>query len=294
MRRLLNCVAVFFFAVVVLPAVSHGEVIDHSNVDGVASLPQATMDAVGAQRWFFTHASVGRNMISGMETLHTEDAGRYQLVVDGVAYNSSEERAADAGTTSAGTIYEVDRGNPGWASKFTIFDNSIRQSGWHWDKVDVAMNKLCYIDYEADANAYINSMAALELEFADTVLVYTTMPLKRDVHTADLLNENILRNEYNDIVREFAIANDKLLFDIADIEAHDLDGNEHTFTHEGETYQRLFSGYTSDGGHLNDVGQRRVALGWYATAAALTVPEPGTLTLFAVSFFGMLVYWKRR
>ncbi len=159
-------------------SVAQAQIVDHSFVDLVATYPQSTMDAIGTQRWLFTHASVGGNMVSGMEALHSADSVHYQLDPLPVGYLDGELRVADPpDPTAAGTVYECQRGNPGWASKFEIFDNSVRVSGWHLPAVDVAMDKLCYIDQNASATTYLATMAALETAFPTTRFVYTTMPL---------------------------------------------------------------------------------------------------------------------
>jgi len=269
------CVAVsVVIGLVMCGGVATGQIVDHDDVDGVASLPQSTMDAIGQQTWFFSHASVGSNMVSGMTSLHSADPNRYQLSTTSVSYNSGQQRAYDPpDPTVNGTIYDCSRGNPGWQDKLTIFDNSVRVTGWHDPDVDAAMDKFCYIDQNADPNQYISIMTALEASYPNTVFVYVTMPLMTSENS-----DNVKRNDYNDAVRAHCISNGKLLFDIADMEAHDPNGVAYTFSYSGGTYQKLYSGYTSDGGHLNTAGQQRIALGWYATAAVI-VGEPATYTL---------------
>ena len=241
------------------------QIVDHTAIDAVASYPQSVMDAIGGQRWLFTHASVGGNIISGMDALHASDATRYQLDPVAVSYLSSETRVEDPPEpTVAGTVYECQRGNPGWSAKFDIFDNSVRISGWHLPAVDAAMDKLCYIDQNADASIYLQTMEALEDDFPTTRFVYTTMPL-----TTSEDSNNVLRNQYNDTVREYCRNHGKLLFDIADMESHQPDGTAVTFVSGGETYQKLFADYSSDGGHLNSDGSIRIATGWYAVAREL-------------------------
>jgi hypothetical protein len=231
------------------------------------------MNEIGQQKWLFTHASVGANMIDGINALHTSNATFYQLTTSSVGFNSAQQQASAApASTTAGTIYECNRGNPGWSAKTTIFDNSVRLAGWHATAVDAVMDKYCYIDQGANATTYLSTMAALETSYPDTAVVYTTMPL-----TTDEDSNNILRNQFNDAVRTYCLANDKLLFDIADMEAYGPSGNLASFTSGGKTYQKLYSGYTTDGGHLNADGQVRIATGWYATAAE--VPEPVSLVL---------------
>jgi len=269
-------VTVVVAAVVVtgsLPAAA--QVVGHEAIDGVASLPQDVMDAVGQQLWFFSHASVGGNMVAGLGDLHSSDPIRYQLATSPVSYLSGELRAADPPTpTQPGTVYECNRSNPGWSAKLAIFDSSVRVSGWRRDAVGVAMDKLCYIDQNADAAAYLATMTALETSFPSTVFVYITMPLTESADAA-----NVLRNEYNTAVRAHCESSGSLLFDLADMEAHEVDGTPCSFAYGQGTYQRLCDGYSDDGGHLNGVGRQRIAAGWYATAAAI-VDAP----IFADSF----------
>ena len=243
-----------------------GQIINHDNVDAVASLVQSTMDAVGQQKWLFTHASVGGNMIDGMNSLHAADPTRYPLVTVQTGDDGSRAEAPPSSTV-AGTIYDCNRGNPGWQTKITFLDDSVRIAGWHDPAVTVVLNKMCYIDQDADALVYLDSMAALETSYPGTTFVYMTIPL-----TTSTDSENIVRNQYNAAVRSFCSSHGTLLFDIADMEAHDPAGTEYTFTSGGQTYQRMYPGYSSDGGHLNATGSQRIALGWYATATTLAVP----------------------
>jgi hypothetical protein len=239
-------------------------IIGHVEADGVTSLPQTTMDSIGDQRWLFAHASVGANMVDGMTTLHGENALRYQLVFQ--TYGDGSQIYPPPAVTVPGTVYDAPRGNPGWAAKFAMFDNAVRNLGWRSPKIDIAMNKLCYIDTDADANAYIASMTALESSYPATVFVYTTMPLQSG---AGADGANILATNYNNAVRAHCAGPGRILLDIADIESYDTSGNHNTFVYLGHTYERMWSGYTTDGGHLNALGSRRVALGWYAAAAAI-------------------------
>jgi hypothetical protein len=251
-------------------------IIDHTDLAGVPSLPQSTMDAIGQQKWLFTHASVGYNMVSGLNTLHATSPSFYQLTVSSVTYDSANLRAGAPGTTTPGTVYECERGNPGASTKFAIFDNSVRLSGWHDSAASIVMDKLCYIDQDANVSTYLNTMSSLESAYPTTVFVYTTMPL---MTAGD--SDNVLRDTYNANVRAYCLTNNKYLFDIADIEAWDPSDSRQSFSANGQTYDQLYSGYSSDGGHLNAVGESRVATGWYAMAAQIAnpVPEPSTALL---------------
>jgi len=155
----------------------------------------------------------------------------------------------------------------GWKAKFDGFETWV-SNGWHYPAIDVAMNKLCYIDQHASFKYYLHSMTNLEAAFPQTVIVYTTMPLMTD---AD--GDNFLRNAFNERLREWTQQNGRVLFDIADIEAHDPNGKVCTFQYRNKTYQKLCDSYTKDGGHLNEAGRQLVAKGFCALAAALTEKE---------------------
>jgi hypothetical protein len=141
-------------------------------------------------------------------------------------------------------------------------------NGWRFPLVNLAMDKLCYIDQNADLNYYLSSMTVLEAAFPETVFVYATMPL-----TTATDSDNYLRNVYNDGLRDWVRTNNRVLFDIADIEAHDTNGVRCTFTYSGRVCERLFEGYSSDGGHLNTPGSQLVACGYYALGAALLAAD---------------------
>lgn len=245
--------------------------IDHRSVDVFDGLPQATRDAVAQQRWLFTHASVGANMLDGMRDLHSHDATHYPLQVTPVSYDAAAQRAASyAAPGSNGMVYACDRSNPGWEAKLSIFANTVNSGGWHQPNVGLVMNKLCYIDESADAQTYLDSMAALEASHPGTTFVYTSMPLTTSTDSA-----SVLRNVYNATVRTYCSTHGKLLFDIADIQAHEPDGTPVTFSYNGQSYQRLADIYTSDGGHLNATGRQRLARSWYSLAAAALSSNDG-------------------
>lgn len=232
-------------------------VIGFTNTLGVANFSQSVMNQVGTLRWFFAHASVGGNILSGIESLHATNPTFYPI-------DRSFATDTPPATTQSGIICDYDRGNPWWQEKVDGFTNSVN-NGWHFPKVDIAMNKFCWIDPTADVNYYINSMVTLETNHPSTWFIYATIPL-----TPDEDSENYQRSLFNDFLRAWCRTNNRILYDIADMEAHDPNGVEQTFTYLSHTCQKQFSGYTSDGGHLTTTAaQQMAARGFYALGAAL-------------------------
>ncbi len=247
--------------------------IHHEHVAAASSLPPAYSAQIATQKWLFTHASVGGNMVEGMAELHASNPTRYPLQIFSEIGTAGSEGASDyrasaaPATTTAGTIYECSRGNPGWGNKLVCFSNSLVRSGWGANKIHFAMDKFCWIDPDANSTAYCRMMTNLEAQFPSVRLVYATIPL-----TGLKDSENNARNAFNRSIRSFCAANDKLLFDVADLQAWSPQNIQQTYMSGSQTNQRMYSGYavSPSGGdwHLNQAGQQRLALGWYAVAAS--------------------------
>lgn len=256
-------------------------VIDFSDTQNVAGYSQATMNTIAASSFYFEHASVGGNLMSGIEALHASNPGFYQ-------YTRSSASGTAPASISNGTVYDYDRGNPGWSDKVTTFASDI--TGSWGGKTTFALNKFCYIDPDANWSAYRDSMITLETTNPGTKFVYMTIPL-----TVDLGGDNVARGDFNASLRSWAAANDKIVFDIADIEAHSASGVAQTFESGGKTYQRLADDWSADGGHLNAAGQTLAAKGFYALAAeAALIPEPSTYAAALGIATLFTVLWRRR
>ncbi len=262
-------------------------VIGHAALASATNVPADLRAKIVQLRWFFTHASVGGNLVTGLNVLWESDPVRFPIQIydydgdngdgayhGGVATEGSEGGAdyrasASPAGTSGGFVYECQRGNPDWRNKMTCFSNSIVQSGWRYPKANVVLDKLCWIDPDADPAVYCARMAALESRFPQTLFVYMTMPLTTE--TAG--SENDQRNAFNRHVRTYCRTAGKWLLDLADIEAWTEAGAEQKYVSGGVTNQRMVAAYAVDAGgfdfHLNATGRRRAALGWYALARAL-------------------------
>lgn len=251
-----------------------GKIVGHKDVVKIQSYltkNPSIAEKISKSSWLFTHASVGANMSEGMRSLKAYKSSIYRLDVTRVGENPTESKA--------GKIYEMDRGNPGFMPKITMFEGYIKDKGWG-NKIDIAMNKHCYIDTYYDnslsasankainvkkANDYTRSMSSLEKAFPNITFVYTTMPITISSEGRD----NLARQYYNNKVRSYCKNNGKYLLDIADVESTSASGKMSRVTVKGIKVQVLNRGYTYDNGHLNQKGQERVGKAWYAMAAAI-------------------------
>jgi hypothetical protein len=95
-----------------------------------------------------------------------------------------------------------------------------------------------------------------------------TIPL-----TGETDGENDSRNAFNRTLRNVCSANNRVLFDVADIESHTTNGVAQTYISGLVTNQRMYSSFAVSAGgddwHLNNTGRRWVARGFYALGAAL-------------------------
>ena len=237
--------------------------IGYTNCLTVTNYSQPLMNDIAQLKWYFSHASVGGNMMDGLAALRAANTNLYRirtLADDGVPPPAAE----------TGVVYEYMRGNPGWQVKCDTFGTYVN-NGWRFPRVNVAVNKLCYIDQDANLSYYLTSMTNLEAAYPQTLFVYMTIPLQ-----TYLDNNNYLRNVFNDGLRAWCQTNNRVLFDVADIEAHDPSGALVSFSYNSRVCQRMYDGYSTDGGHLNGTGSQLVARGFYALAAALlTVDRDG-------------------
>ena len=240
-------------------ALAAGILIGHAEVMAATNIPASVMEQVAGLKWFFAHASVGDNMMDGITALRASDPDRYPI-----QRQADDEWPPSPGPCEGGFIYDYGRGNPDWSDKVQWFE-AYASNGWRNPSVNICLNKFCWIDPDVDTNAYLQSMAGLEGRYPDTLFVYMTIPL-----TGDADGENTQRNAFNRTVREFCSANGRVLYDVADIEAHDTNGAAQTYS---TTNQWMYDGFAVDPGagdwHLNAVGRPWVARGFYALGAAL-------------------------
>lgn len=231
----------------------------------IKDVPQEKWDKLTEQKIYFGHQSVGVNIIDGVKAILSENPQ--------IKLNIVETRTLSDFNVGVFAHSSVGK-NEDPQSKTADF-SSIMDSGVA-GKTNISFHKYCYVDTNSrsDSNKifenYDKKMQQITNSYPDVQFVHLTMPLTT-VQTGlkawikkilgkpiGGLDANIKRNEYNQLLKD-AYSDNGWVFDIAAAEAQRPDGSFESFTKNGQTYLSMFKGYTDDGGHLNQVGQKKVA-----------------------------------
>jgi hypothetical protein len=180
-------------------------VADHLAAAAFDDIPAATLPAVqSGYRIWYGHTSHGSQIVTGMSMLYAEDS-RY-------AFNAGEGSLVleDQGDVDLGS-----EGNLDWTSITRDVldqpDNTINVVMWSWCG-GVSENT------EAGINTYLNAMNQLETDYPDVTFIYMTGHLDGSGPSENLYARN---NQ----IRNYCQTHGKILFDFADIESYDPDGN---------------------------------------------------------------------
>jgi hypothetical protein len=253
----------------------------------IEDIPQTTWEAVAHKRILFPHASVGADIMAGVEDLLQENPQIPLRVVESNVpwtVNSSGLIHFHWGELALWTQGQYT--SRGIFKKLDVFGDLMNvetAEGKLGDQIDMAFFKLCWADIKDDTDLneviahYKTVMNQLMETFPNTKLVLMTVPLvgnpagwegmersikNRIKHLIGRepfsLADNQKINTLNDLLkREFD--NTMPVFDLAKVESTYPDGRRSSNLHESKTVYSLATNYTDDGGHLNSWGRRFVA-----------------------------------
>ena len=181
-------------------------IVDHQCVD-ISRIPSSALDlARSSLKIWYGHTSHGSQITTGMENLVSQYGAAYNFNADGSGGALSyQEVSADLGL----------EGDLGWRdatrSQLDLPDNDTNVVIWSWCG-GVSENTKEGID------VYLNAMNQLEADYPGVAFVYMTGHLDG---TGESGNLNVRNNQ----IRSYCRANNKILFDFADIESYDPSGN---------------------------------------------------------------------
>lgn len=219
---------------------------------------------LGAQKVFFGHQSVGENIIQGIRDLGIQNP---RLKLNIVASDSPEKIAGPAFVESHIGKNEEPRTKD--KAFHEIIDKGLGSQG------GIAMYKYCYIDINHGTDVqrmfdhYRSNIADLKQKYPKLKIIHVTVPLTtvevtikswvKTILGRDASREaNYKRNLFNKLLRQ-SYANTDPIYDLADIESTHTDGSRSFFMRGNDKIFTLVPEFTTDGGHLNEIGRRIAA-----------------------------------
>lgn len=248
---------------------------------------EGEMAKVAGYRIFFGHQSVGGNIVQGLDDLKRLSGAEDFTIV--------HYRPGDA--LPAAFFAETPVGaNQHPQSKFDEFTRLVDSD--LAGKIDIALVKICYVDIgpgsDADAEAvfrgYAKAVKTLEAEHPGLVIIPVTSPLLARAEgqgTLDYLKVKIKRllgrEDDNEQRSAFSVRirdafRDRPIFDLSAVESTYPDGSRETYGKDGRI-EGLIPAYTSDGGHLNELGRKRAARELIRVLAKVDVRKPAAAVL---------------
>ena len=251
-------------------------IINHTNVDTFENIPDQYLEAASKLRLLLLHASVGWNIRLTLDCM-----GDLQPRIGHCHVLPPHKEYRDTKYNWTNWVFDFYQPppsqNPGWYNKVSIFINRINSTGSE-EKIDVATFKLGYVDaipgseideefFKVPNTVYptIQDLEDLERQYPQITFVYTTLALARAIGSEDSRN-------FNQQLREYALAHNKILLDLADIESHLPDGTP-CFDMNGNDIEALCDFYTTEkggGGHPSGLGSQRLAQAIWLVMARIT------------------------
>ena len=251
----------------------YGQLIINHNHRNITTLTQSEIELAKSKLHIaYGHTSHGSQVTSGMTGLvaFANGGGKgLSLPTNIFAWNNG-------GTNGALDLHDYAMGGdvgyyPQWVNNTTSYLGPVDpQTGrgtnnpdvnvimWSWCGQASSRTEQTMID------TYLNPMTVLETTYPNVKFVYMTGHLEGTGLTGNLH----LRNEQ---IRNYCSANNKILFDFADIECYDPDGNYYGDKHptDGCTYDASGNGSTSATGDpdipIEGSGDRNWAIDWCAS-----------------------------
>lgn len=274
-------------------------VVDHTSVDLFDQIPNEYVEAAAALRMLYIDRSVGQNIHEALDCLRAATGEEAPNHCRRSEHNVADY-SVDPGQLDWSRPGGYDRSNwhfftwegdcPSWSQKVDCFIAMVDPIIAQYDVVSFQFSYLEVAEgsdiaaqpggYFADnpTHSDVYDQEAYEAQHPDTVVIYWTTSLARAIGSS-------VSVEFNDQMRQYAIANGKPLFDVADILSHTPDGQpcydnrdgvaylEENHPDDGQDLLAICQEYTTetDGGHLGRVsaGKIRVAKAFWVLMARI-------------------------
>ena len=231
----------------------------------IGELTETAKARLATKRIFFGHQSVGGNIMDGVGDLVREQPTLGLKVV------GLDESASTSGGFFAHALVGTNEHPTTKTDEFArLLDEGLAS------RVDIAFHKYCFVDVTERVDAqgvfahYRDTMGRLRAAYPGVTFVHVTAPLmavqsgpkalvKKMLGRAPArYQDNFRREQFNELIRREYLGREPV-FDLAAVESSAPDGRQETISFQGTNGRALFAPHTSDGGHLNEIGRRRVA-----------------------------------
>jgi hypothetical protein len=194
-------------------------IIDHTNTD-LALIPTSAINQAKANlHIIYQHTSHGSQLVDGMNALQAFPS--YNNLYAWYDNKEAEANAMDLDDYAIGSPYDLSSGDEldgNGDSPFVIATRDYLNSGQRGN-TNVVVWSWCSINTHS-AEVYVHGMEKLISEFPDIMFVFMTGHAEAD--SEDMTVNGIHYN--NEYIRDHVKSHGRILFDFADIEAHNPDG----------------------------------------------------------------------
>ena len=237
-------------------------------------VPRERWEELARKKIFFGHQSVGSNILDGLkQVMKTEPIIRLNI-------RETADPAAFSGPIFAHFPIGQNRDPKGKIDVFRrVLESGIGQ------EADIAFFKLCFVDIFRDTDIddildhYDRTLANLATQFPDLMIIPVTVPLtnlnpgikgivkKLLGRGRSVREDNVRRNLANTRIKgRYGSAT----WGLAEAEAATSRDSRTSFKDNRGTFLLMNPDFTSDGGHLNEVGSQVLAIDLLLHLASLT------------------------
>ena len=228
-----------------------------------SNLDRAELERARSERVFFSHHSVGRNLLDGAASVSAgQPGGKLEILP-----------IENAGSHTGPAWFHASGGqNQQPESKVDYFVETLDKRADL--KPKLAFMKFCYVDFNPETNVdalfgyYESAIGRIKREHPEIKLAHVTVPLTR--HPTQLKTRifrllgrsvwedsaNVKREQFNR--RLLATFASDPIFDLARAESTRADGAREEYETGGQRYYALDERFAADEGHLNERGQREL------------------------------------
>ncbi|HKK42472.1 MAG TPA: hypothetical protein VJ963_08695 [Bacteroidales bacterium] len=244
---------------------STGLTADHNNID-ISQISSATIDKVKSSLHIaYGHTSHGSQITDGMTGL--------------VNFLGTEYAWNNGGTDGALDLHDYamsgDLGNPDFTQwevetrNYLASHTDVNVIIWSW------CGELSYAS-EENVNTYLSLMSQLEAEFPAVTFVYMTGHLDGTGVSGNV-------NTRNEQIRNYCKSRNKFLFDFADIESYDPDGNYYLDknANDGCYYDSDNNGSLDANWAINWQNSHTEGVDWYICGSAHSQPLNANMKAYA-------------